>query len=171
MPNRATKHGFTLEISVLGVHASPVLRIWSLCFRPGQQSTVYPTAPAGLIFPGERGCTPSGYVTHYGHVGPRIGFARSPGSGWVSGGPGKRSVRGGLSIYFNRPKISLTYKVSLLLRSLYSLLVLELWTDRRVLLLPLRTLPVQILFQIFSHTRYRPPNENRTQQFLNRIWP
>ena len=72
------------------------------CFRPGQQSTVYPTAPAGLIFPGDPGCTPSGYETHYGHVGPRVGFAWSPDAGRLSGGAGKLSIRGGFGIYFNR---------------------------------------------------------------------
>ena len=72
------------------------------CFRPGQQSSVYPTAPAGLIFPGDPGCTPSGYETHYGHVGPRVGFAWSPDAGWLSGGTGKLSIRGGYGIYFNR---------------------------------------------------------------------
>jgi Carboxypeptidase regulatory-like domain len=72
------------------------------CFRPGQQSTVYPTAPAGLIFPGDPGCSPSGYETHYGHVGPRAGFAWSPDAGWLSGGTGKLSIRGGFGIYFNR---------------------------------------------------------------------
>lgn len=72
------------------------------CFRPGEQSSVYPTAPAGLTFPSDPGCTPSGYETHYGHVGPRLGFAWSPDAGWLSGGPGKTSIRGGFGIYFNR---------------------------------------------------------------------
>ena len=72
------------------------------CFQPGEQSSVYPTAPAGLIFPGDPHCTPSGYETHYGHVGPRVGFAWSPNAGWLSGGTGKTSIRGGFGIYFNR---------------------------------------------------------------------
>ncbi|MBV8053144.1 MAG: TonB-dependent receptor [Acidobacteriaceae bacterium] len=72
------------------------------CFRPGEQSSVYPTAPAGLIFPGDHGCTPSGYDAHYDHVGPRVGFAWSPNPGWLPGGPGKTSIRGGYGIYFNR---------------------------------------------------------------------
>jgi len=72
------------------------------CFRPGEQSSVYPTAPAGLIFPGDPGCTPSGYETHYDHLGPRMGFAWSPNAGWLSGGTGKLSIRSGFGIYYNR---------------------------------------------------------------------
>jgi hypothetical protein len=73
------------------------------CFSPGVQSTIYPTAPAGLVFPGEAGCTSTGGVqTSYRHVGPRVGFAYSPDLGRLSGGPGKLSIRAGYGIYFNR---------------------------------------------------------------------
>lgn len=68
------------------------------CFRPGQQSTVFPTAPVGLVFPGDRGCSSSGYYNHYDHVGPRFGFAYSPGAGSDK----KLVIRGGFGIYFNR---------------------------------------------------------------------
>jgi hypothetical protein len=73
------------------------------CFRPGEQSTVFPTAPAGLVFPGDKGCTASGYNTHYDNFGPRFGFAYSPEAGWLSGGSAQKFViRGGFGIYFNR---------------------------------------------------------------------
>ena len=73
------------------------------CFRPGQQSTVFPTAPAGLVFPGDKGCSASGYSTHYDNIGPRFGFAYSPEAGWLSGGNAhKFVVRGGFGVYFNR---------------------------------------------------------------------
>ncbi|MGH9467802.1 MAG: carboxypeptidase regulatory-like domain-containing protein, partial [Terriglobales bacterium] len=72
------------------------------CFRPGQQSTIYPTAPSGLLVPGDSGCTSSGYSTYYGGLSPRIGFAWSPNWGRISGGPGKFSIRGGVGIYYNR---------------------------------------------------------------------
>lgn len=73
------------------------------CFTPGVQSTIYPTAPTGLVFPGEAGCTSTGGVkTSYKHLGPRFGFAWSPDMGRISGGPGKLSVRGGYGIYYNR---------------------------------------------------------------------
>lgn len=73
------------------------------CFRPGQQSTVFPTAPAGLLFPGDKGCSVSGYYNHYDHIAPRGGFAYSPDWGTISGGNSKKFViRGGFGVYFNR---------------------------------------------------------------------
>jgi hypothetical protein len=64
-------------------------------FRPGQQSTVFTNAPAGYVFQGDAGVNATG-TTKYGHFGPRIGFAWSPGSS------GKWAIRGGYGIYFNR---------------------------------------------------------------------
>jgi hypothetical protein len=72
------------------------------CFQPNVQSNVFPTAPLGLTFPGDPGCTKSGTTIHWGHIGPRVGFAWSPSLGKLSGGTGKFSVRGGFGIYFNR---------------------------------------------------------------------
>jgi hypothetical protein len=64
------------------------------CFRPGEQSVIFPTAPVGLVFPGDHGCSSSGYYTHYGDIGPRLGIAYAPNS--------KTSIRSGFGIYFNR---------------------------------------------------------------------
>jgi len=74
------------------------------CFRLGEQSTVYPTAPVGLVYPGDPGCNNQGGVsTKYNHFGPRVGFAWSPGGfDRLTGGPGKTSVRGGFGMYYNR---------------------------------------------------------------------
>ena len=77
------------------------------CFRPGQQSTVFPTAPAGLLFPGDSGCSLSGYYSHYDHFGPRAGFAYSPNWGALSGGSQKFVIRGGFGVYFNRTESEL----------------------------------------------------------------
>ena len=68
------------------------------CFRPGEQSTVFPTAPVGLVFPGDKGCSGSGYYSNYHHIGPRAGFAWSPGSDANK----NFVIRGGFGIYFNR---------------------------------------------------------------------
>lgn len=75
------------------------------CFRPGSQSVVFPTAPAGLLFPGDQGCSSSGYYDHYDHFAPRFGFAWSPGSGTDSK---SFVVRGGFGVYFNRSEEELT---------------------------------------------------------------
>jgi len=82
------------------------------CFRPGQQSVVYPTAPTGLVFPGDAGCTPSGYKTGFTHFGPRLGLAWAPhASGMLSkltGDQGKFSIRAGVGVYFNQVEEELT---------------------------------------------------------------
>jgi hypothetical protein len=74
------------------------------CLIPGQQSTVFSTAPAGLNFPGDPGCNNSGTTTKYGHIGPRVGFAYSPqwGGRLTNGSASKTSIRGGFGIYYNR---------------------------------------------------------------------
>jgi hypothetical protein len=72
------------------------------CFRPGEQSLVYPSSPVGVVFPGDTGCTSSGYHTQFNEVGPRLGFAWSPDLGWLSGGAGNFSIRAGAGIYYNQ---------------------------------------------------------------------
>ncbi len=47
-------------------------------FVPGQQSTVYPNAPAGLVFPGDKGIGPGLMRTTYGYWEPRVGVAWQP---------------------------------------------------------------------------------------------
>jgi Carboxypeptidase regulatory-like domain len=72
-------------------------------FNPGQQSTVFPTAPPGLVFPGDKGVGPYGAArVHYDDIGPRVGFAWSPGDSH------KWSVRGGIGLYFNRTESEAT---------------------------------------------------------------
>ena len=73
------------------------------CFIPGQQSGIFPTAPVGLDFPGDKGCNQAGGISiHYGHIAPRLGFAYAPHLGALSGSGNKFSVRGGFGVYFNR---------------------------------------------------------------------
>jgi hypothetical protein len=66
-------------------------------FRPGQQSTVFPTAPTGVLWPGDKGINSAGGVnTPYHDFAPRLGFAWSPGNS------GKWSIHTGAGIYYNR---------------------------------------------------------------------
>jgi hypothetical protein len=72
-----------------------------IAFRPGQQSTVFPTAPVGYVFQGDAGVQAFG-TTKFRHFGPRFGLAYSPDWGWITGGPGKTSIRAAYGIYYNR---------------------------------------------------------------------
>ena len=63
-------------------------------FMPGKKSTVYPNAPAGLLYPGDNGL-PRGIVSpRYNNIAPRAGFA------WDVFGNGKTSIRSGFGLYF-----------------------------------------------------------------------
>jgi len=44
----------------------------------GQQSTRFPNAPTGLVFPGDTGITDTLYKASYGYFEPRLGIAWSP---------------------------------------------------------------------------------------------
>ena len=74
------------------------------CFLPGQQSVIFPTAPVGVNYPGDKGCTNTAQATtRYKDFGPRLGFAWAPDLGFLSDGASKRlSIRGGFGIYYDR---------------------------------------------------------------------
>jgi hypothetical protein len=44
-------------------------------FRPGQQSTRFPNAPLGEVFPGDKGIGPGGYPNKIANFLPRLGLA------------------------------------------------------------------------------------------------
>jgi hypothetical protein len=72
------------------------------CFRPGEQSLIYPSAPVGVVYPGDPGCTSSGEYTHFNDVGPRLGLAWSPDLGRFSGGAGNMSIRASGGVYYDQ---------------------------------------------------------------------
>jgi len=64
-------------------------------FVPGQQSTVDPTAPVGLLLPGDPGIA-KGIARSFNAYEPRVGLA------WDPTGNGKCSVRSSYGIYFDQ---------------------------------------------------------------------
>jgi outer membrane receptor protein involved in Fe transport len=65
-----------------------------LAYVPGQRSTVSPTAPEGLLFPGDAGVTDGIVATDYNNVAPRIGLA------WDPNGDGRTSVRAAFGVFY-----------------------------------------------------------------------
>ncbi len=70
----------------------------------GEQSRVYPGAPAGLVFPGDSGVPRTLAPTKYDSFAPRIGVSYSPNaqSGLLAkifGGPGKTNLRAGYGLF------------------------------------------------------------------------
>jgi hypothetical protein len=73
---------------------------------PGEQSVVFPTAPRGIVFPGDPGIPDTIAPTHYDNFAPRLGLAYSPSAqggfpGWFFGGPGKSSFRASFGVFYS----------------------------------------------------------------------
>jgi hypothetical protein len=64
--------------------------------RLGQQSTVFPSAPEGVVFPGDAGVPRSIIESRLSNVGPRLGFA------WDPFGTSRTSVRGGYGVFYSQ---------------------------------------------------------------------
>jgi len=68
---------------------------YSETFRPGFQSTVFPGAPGGLAFVGDKGVLRSLAATDFNGVAPRVGFA------YDIFGNSKIVFRGGFGVFFD----------------------------------------------------------------------
>lgn len=84
---------------------------------PGEQSTVFPTAPLGWVVPGDPGIPSTLAPTRYNNFGPRAGVAYSPNfhdgvMGKIFGADGKSSIRAGYGIYYTSIEdLNLFYEV------------------------------------------------------------
>jgi Carboxypeptidase regulatory-like domain len=63
-------------------------------FVPGQQSTVVPAAPKGVLFPGDTGIPRGIAPNQLSHVSPRVGLVFDP------FGDGKTAIRAGAGIFY-----------------------------------------------------------------------
>ena len=65
-----------------------------LAFVPGKQSTVNPTAPLGLLFPGDDGISRGIVKTDVNNIAPRLGVA------WDPKGDGRTAVRAAFGMFY-----------------------------------------------------------------------
>jgi hypothetical protein len=78
----------------------------NITFVPGEQSVVFPTAPTGIVYPGDPGISRTLAPPGNRDFAPRIGLAYSPDAqqdsliGKITGGPGKTSIRAGYGIFY-----------------------------------------------------------------------
>jgi len=65
-----------------------------LAFVPGQQSKINPTAPVGLLFPGDTGVSRGIVKTDVNNIAPRLGLA------WDPNGDGRTAVRAAFGLFY-----------------------------------------------------------------------
>ncbi len=91
------KRNLTLTFGLRYEYSSPKLDLQGRSFSLalGQQSTRFPNAPLGLLFPGDKGAPAGSNFPDKNDWGPRFGFAYSPGNS------GKTSIRGGFGVFYD----------------------------------------------------------------------
>ncbi len=78
----------------------------NITFIPGEQSAVFPSAPTGIVYPGDPGVSRTLAPPGNRDFAPRIGLAYSPNvspdslPGKIIGGPGKTSVRASFGVFY-----------------------------------------------------------------------
>ena len=91
------KPNLTLSLGLRYEYSTPKLDTQGRSFAiiPGDQSTRFPYAPQGLVFPGDPGAPRGANFPDKTNFGPRVGFAFSPGNA------GKTSLRGGVGVFYD----------------------------------------------------------------------
>jgi len=113
-PNLTLNLGLRWEVSMPWYDTQGKIQTYNF----GQQSTVFPLSPSGLVFPGDQGIPKTLAPTDYNNFGPRIGLAYSPGFtdgtlGKIFGGPGKTSIRAAFGLYYTSVEdLNLFYEVA-----------------------------------------------------------
>jgi hypothetical protein len=101
LPNLTINYGLRWEVTQPWSDTQNRLQT----FVPGQQSTRFPGAPTGLLFPGDAGIPKTLAPVRYDDFAPRLGIAYAPSAqeglmGKILGGPGKTSIRAGFGIFY-----------------------------------------------------------------------
>src|ERR1051326_9396909 len=91
------KRNLTLTLGLRYEYSSPKedTRGRSFSLKFGQQSTRFPNAPKGLLFPGDAGAPTGANFPDKNDWAPRFGFA------WDPFKDGRTSVRGGFGVFFD----------------------------------------------------------------------
>ena len=74
--------------------------------RPGQQSVIFPDAPAGLAYAGDAGISRSTYGEDWNNFAPRFGFA------WDVLKNGRLALRGGYGLFYEPHNFNLEFQVT-----------------------------------------------------------
>ena len=112
-PNLTLNLGLRWEVSMPWYDTQGKIQTWV----KGQQSTVFPNSPQGLVYPGDAGIPKTLAPTRYNKFGPRLGLAYSPSFsegvlGKIFGGPGKSSIRASYGLYYTSVEdLNLFYEV------------------------------------------------------------
>jgi hypothetical protein len=99
-PNLTLNYGVRWEVSMPWYDTQNKIET----IVPGQQSTVFPGAPPGWVFPGDKGIPSTLAPTPWNNFAPRLGIAWAPAAsgflGKLLGGPGKTSIRAAFGMYY-----------------------------------------------------------------------
>jgi Carboxypeptidase regulatory-like domain/TonB dependent receptor len=112
-PDLTVNLGLRWEVSMPWYDTQGKIQTWV----KGEQSTVFPLSPQGLVYPGDPGIPKTLAPTRYNNFGPRIGIAYSPSFsdgalGKIFGGPGKTSIRASYGMYYTSVEdLNLFYEV------------------------------------------------------------